>query len=191
MRSSRTGQESCIVEYHWTGIIIIKQWICQCLDIANALRKFQHKQQERPQHAPYPARTPQYGSKIQLIPAVLDSPTLTPQGRKRIQQVARELLYNHDGHQQPRLATRNSNGRHRRKTHSTPQLLRNPPQRDKPLPLQRHDPEYPLRCWVPERTRSTKHSRRTFIYELRTNKCRTTASWVDTHLIENPPHGGG
>jgi hypothetical protein len=61
--------------------------------IANALHKFQHKQPERPQHAPYPARTPQYGSKVQLTTAVLDSPTLTPQGRKRIQQVVGTLLY--------------------------------------------------------------------------------------------------
>jgi hypothetical protein len=61
--------------------------------IANALHKFQHKQPDRPQHAPYPARTPQYGSKVQLTPAVLDSPTLTPQGRKRIQQVVGALLY--------------------------------------------------------------------------------------------------
>jgi hypothetical protein len=61
--------------------------------IANALHKFQHKQPDRPQHAPYPARTPQYGATIQLTPAVLDSPSLTPQGRKRIQQVVGALLY--------------------------------------------------------------------------------------------------
>jgi hypothetical protein len=61
--------------------------------IANALHKFQHKQPDRPQRAPYPARTPQYGSKVQLNPAVLNSPTLTPQGRKRIQQVVGALLY--------------------------------------------------------------------------------------------------
>jgi hypothetical protein len=61
--------------------------------ISNALHKFQHKQPERLQHAPCPARTPQYGSKVQLTPAVLDSPTLTPQGRKRIQQVVGALLY--------------------------------------------------------------------------------------------------
>jgi hypothetical protein len=60
--------------------------------IANALHKFQHKHPERPQHAPYPARTPQYGSKVQLTPAIVDSPTLTPQGRKRIQQVVGALL---------------------------------------------------------------------------------------------------
>jgi hypothetical protein len=34
-----------------------------------------------------------YGSKVQLTPAVLDSATLTPQGRKRIQQVVGALLY--------------------------------------------------------------------------------------------------
>jgi hypothetical protein len=61
--------------------------------IANALQKFQHKPPEGPQHAPYPARTPQYGATIQLTPAVLDSPSLTPQGRKRIHQVVGALLY--------------------------------------------------------------------------------------------------
>jgi hypothetical protein len=61
--------------------------------IANALHTFQHKQPDRPQHAPYPARTPQYGAKVQLTQAVLDSPTLTPLGRKRIQQVVGALLY--------------------------------------------------------------------------------------------------
>jgi hypothetical protein len=61
--------------------------------IANALNKLQHKQPERPQHAPYPARTPQYGAIIHLTPTVLDSPSLTPQGRKRIQQVVGALLY--------------------------------------------------------------------------------------------------
>jgi hypothetical protein len=61
--------------------------------IANSLHKFQHKQPDRPQHAHYPARTPQYGATVQLTPAVLDSPTLTPQGRTRIQQVVGALLY--------------------------------------------------------------------------------------------------
>jgi hypothetical protein len=61
--------------------------------IANALHKFKHKQPERPQHAPYPARTPQHGSKIQLTLKVLNSPTLTPKGKKRIQQVVGALLY--------------------------------------------------------------------------------------------------
>jgi hypothetical protein len=61
--------------------------------IANALHKFQHKQLDQPQHAPYPARTPQYGATVQLTPAVLNSPTLTPQGKKRIQQVVGALLY--------------------------------------------------------------------------------------------------
>jgi hypothetical protein len=61
--------------------------------IANALHKFQHKYPYRPQHTPYPARTPQYGATVQLTPAVLDPPTLTPPGRKRIQQVVGALLY--------------------------------------------------------------------------------------------------
>jgi hypothetical protein len=61
--------------------------------IANTLHKLQHKQPDRPQHAPCPARTPQYGATVQLTPAVLDFPSLTPKGRKRIQQVVRALLY--------------------------------------------------------------------------------------------------
>jgi hypothetical protein len=61
--------------------------------IANTLHKFQHKQPERPQHAPYPARTPQYGYKVQLTQKVLNSPTLTPQGKKIIQQVVGALIY--------------------------------------------------------------------------------------------------
>jgi hypothetical protein len=61
--------------------------------IVNALHKFQHKQPYRLQHAPYPARTPQDDATVQLTPAVLYSPTLTPQGKKRIQQVVGALLY--------------------------------------------------------------------------------------------------
>jgi hypothetical protein len=61
--------------------------------IVNALHKIQHKTPDRPQHAPYPARTPHYGSKVQLTPEILDSPVITPQGKKRIQQVVGALLY--------------------------------------------------------------------------------------------------
>jgi hypothetical protein len=59
----------------------------------NALHKFQHKPPNRPQHAPYPARKPQYGSKVQLTPEFVDSPTLAPEGGKRIQPVVGALLY--------------------------------------------------------------------------------------------------
>jgi hypothetical protein len=61
--------------------------------IDNALHKFQHKPPDRPQHAPYPARKPQYGSKVQLTPEVVDSPTLAPAGKKRTHQVVGTLLY--------------------------------------------------------------------------------------------------
>jgi hypothetical protein len=61
--------------------------------IYNALHKFQHNPQDRPQHAPDPARKPQYGSKVQLTPEVVDSPTLAPASKKRIQQVVGALLY--------------------------------------------------------------------------------------------------
>jgi hypothetical protein len=139
--------------------------------------KFQHKQPDRPQHAPYPAGTPQYGSKVQLTPEFLDSPTLTPQGRKRIQQVVGALLYyGHaiDGTIMTAISSlayqQGTTTEETSKADPAPQLLRNPPRRDNPLPRQRHDPEYPLRCWVPERTRSMKQSRRTFMYELDTKK---------------------
>jgi hypothetical protein len=52
--------------------------------IANALHKIQHKTPDQRQHAPYPARTPQYGSKVQLTPEILDSTVLTPQGKQCI-----------------------------------------------------------------------------------------------------------
>jgi hypothetical protein len=61
--------------------------------IENVLHKFQHKPLNRPKHAPYPARKPQYGSKVQLTPEFVDSPTLSPEGGKRIQQVIGALLY--------------------------------------------------------------------------------------------------
>jgi hypothetical protein len=40
--------------------------------IENALHKFQQKLPNKPQHAPYPARKPQYGSKVQLTPDFVD-----------------------------------------------------------------------------------------------------------------------
>jgi hypothetical protein len=40
--------------------------------IENALHKFQHNPPNRPQHALYPARKPQYGSKVQLTPEFVD-----------------------------------------------------------------------------------------------------------------------
>jgi hypothetical protein len=61
--------------------------------IDNALHKFQHTPPYRPQHALHPARKLQYGSKVQLTPEVVDSPTLAPAGKKRIQQVVGALLY--------------------------------------------------------------------------------------------------
>jgi hypothetical protein len=169
--------------------------------IADALHKFQHKHPERPQHAHYPEHKPHYGSKVQLTPEVIDSPTLTPQGKKRIQQVVGALLYygraingsimTAIGSLASQQATGNINGRHRRKTNQTYQLLRHPPGRNDSLPRHRHDPEYPLRCWVPEQTRGKKQNRRTFIHELETKKWGTTTQWIDTHLIDNPPNGCG
>jgi hypothetical protein len=50
--------------------------------IENALHKFQHKPPNQPQHTAYPARKPQYGSKVQLTPKFVDSPTLAPEGGK-------------------------------------------------------------------------------------------------------------
>jgi hypothetical protein len=49
-----------------------------------ALHKFQHKPPTRPEHAPYPARTKQYGAKVQLTPKHDTSATLSADGRKRI-----------------------------------------------------------------------------------------------------------
>jgi hypothetical protein len=55
--------------------------------IKATLHKFQHKPPTRAYHAPYPARAPQYGSKFQLTPELDTSSTLSPAGKKRIQQV--------------------------------------------------------------------------------------------------------
>jgi hypothetical protein len=41
--------------------------------IDNSLHKFQHKPPDLPKHTPYPARKPQYSSKVQLTPEVVDS----------------------------------------------------------------------------------------------------------------------
>jgi hypothetical protein len=60
---------------------------------ADALHKFQHKEPLWPQHTPYPARVPQYGSKVQLMPELDTSASLSPAGKKRIQQVVGSLLY--------------------------------------------------------------------------------------------------
>jgi hypothetical protein len=46
--------------------------------IEKKLHKFQHNKPDRPQHAPYPTHTLQYGSKVQLTPEVVDSLTLDP-----------------------------------------------------------------------------------------------------------------
>jgi hypothetical protein len=61
--------------------------------IENALYKFQHKKPARPQHAPYPARAPRYGSKVQLTPELDTSSALSPAGQNRTQQVVGSLLY--------------------------------------------------------------------------------------------------
>jgi hypothetical protein len=61
--------------------------------IENTLHKFQHKAPYCPQHTHYPARTPQYGSKVQLTPKIDESPALTPAAKTRIQQVIGALLY--------------------------------------------------------------------------------------------------
>jgi hypothetical protein len=121
--------------------------------IANALHTFQRKQPEWPKHAPYPARKPQYGSKVQLTPEVINSPTLTPQGKKRIQQVVGALLYYGRAIDETIVTAISSlASQQETATEDTDvkliQLLNfcatHPPRRDDPLPRQRHDPEYPL-----------------------------------------------
>jgi hypothetical protein len=61
--------------------------------IESALHKFQHKPPAQPENAPYPARALQYGSKVQLTPEHDTPVTLSPAGKKRIQQVIGSLLY--------------------------------------------------------------------------------------------------
>jgi hypothetical protein len=50
--------------------------------IAKALQKFQHKELTQPHHAHYPARAPQYGSKVQLTPEMDTSAALSPAEKK-------------------------------------------------------------------------------------------------------------
>jgi hypothetical protein len=61
--------------------------------IESALHKFQRKEPAHPHHAPFPARTPQYGSKVQLTPHQDTSPALTPAGKKQIHHAVGSLLY--------------------------------------------------------------------------------------------------
>jgi hypothetical protein len=61
--------------------------------IEASLHKFQHKPPARPEHAPYPARVKQYGSKVQLTPEHDTSAALSPTGKKRTQQVVGSILY--------------------------------------------------------------------------------------------------
>jgi hypothetical protein len=75
------GYENGMVDLSMSGYIEI------------TLHKFQHKQPNRPQHAPYPVRTPQFGSKVQLTPESVDSPALAPEAKRRIEQAVGALLY--------------------------------------------------------------------------------------------------
>jgi hypothetical protein len=61
--------------------------------IEAALHKFQHEPPSQPQRAPYPARAPQYGSKVQTTPELDTSADMSPAGKKMIQQVVGSLLY--------------------------------------------------------------------------------------------------
>jgi hypothetical protein len=114
--------------------------------IENVLHKFQQNPPDRPHHAPYPARKPQYGSKVQLTPECVDSPTLAPEGGKRIQQVAGALLYYARAVDPTIMADISS----LESQHT--ELLCHPPQRDNPLPRKRYDLEHPLQRRISKRT---------------------------------------
>jgi hypothetical protein len=83
------------VTYDWEGKLycgILLKWDYEnrtvdlsmpgCIE--NALHKFKlnSKSPNRPQHTSYPARKPQYGSKVQLAPEFVDSPKLAPEGKE-------------------------------------------------------------------------------------------------------------
>jgi hypothetical protein len=61
--------------------------------VESSLHKFQHKPPTRPEHAHYPARSKQYGAKVQLTPEQDTSTALSVDGRKRIQRGFGLLFY--------------------------------------------------------------------------------------------------
>ena len=61
--------------------------------IQAALHKYNHIPAKRPQHAPYPCRTPDYGAKQQFAPPEDTSKPLNRGGVKQIQKITGTLLY--------------------------------------------------------------------------------------------------
>ena len=61
--------------------------------IARALKRFDHPQPSRPQHAPHAWVKPQYGAKTQFAPSEDTSPALDSKDIKRVQEVLGTLLF--------------------------------------------------------------------------------------------------
>jgi hypothetical protein len=144
------------VAYIWTGIMIIKRWTCQCQGILqkHSTNSSKNNQTGRNIWCHSPTRS---GSSRLPHAHTAGQKTDSASGRSPALLRPRDRRHDHDCHKQPCFPTSNSNGRHQNKADPAPILLIHPPRRDNPLPHQRHDTQYPLRCWVPKRTRSTKH----------------------------------
>jgi len=61
--------------------------------IDRALKRFQHPQPRRPEHAPHAWQKPTYGAKTQFVPEPDATPALDAANTKRVQEVIGMLLY--------------------------------------------------------------------------------------------------
>ena len=61
--------------------------------VLKALKRFEPPIPTKPQHAPYKHNIPQYGTKVQLTDPPDRTPTLSKEGRLRIQQIIGTFLY--------------------------------------------------------------------------------------------------
>ena len=60
---------------------------------AKALKQFQHKMPDEPQHSPFPTKPIKYGAKKQYAMQESPAPLLDKKGKKFIQQVCGKLLF--------------------------------------------------------------------------------------------------
>jgi hypothetical protein len=61
--------------------------------VSKALKQFQHKTPDEPQHAPFPVRPITYGAKQQFATQASTTPPLDKKGKKFIQQVCGKILF--------------------------------------------------------------------------------------------------
>ena len=61
--------------------------------VQKALKQFQHKRKNKPQHAPYPSAKINYGAKEQYTHTLPPSPALDKKGVKQVQEIVGALLF--------------------------------------------------------------------------------------------------